>query len=431
MKKLLIIFTRKYPYDFGEPFLECEIDKHSKYFDDILVLSQDVSANSKQTRVPPVGIKFMVTASDQRKKLRKKDMLNTPFMLFHPSINMTNEFVGRKLKFKQKLFLAYFECRCDRLYRETKNIIDNIDINQYEHIVFYSYWLFANAYTSLLLKSYLLKEREFSGKIVLISRAHRYDIYEEENKLNYLPFRNILLNGLDYIFPCSKDGSEYLKKKWPDVKSNIQTAYLGTIDYGLSKVESQIETFHIVSCSRVVKVKRLEKLIDELSLVKNKKNIIWTHIGGGVEGKIDYYNKIQDYANKKLNNINFEFLGALQNKDVYEYYKNHQVDVFVNVSFSEGLPVSLMEAISFGIPIIATDVGGSREIIKENSNGFLLPRDFEVGTLKQKIEIMLNDSDEERKSRRDAARALWENYYCADKNYNDFANKISNLSNSL
>lgn len=84
-----------------------------------------------------------------------------------------------------------------------------------------------------------------------------------------------------------------------------------------------------------------------------------------------------------------------QNQQVYDYYKSNKVDVFVNVSYSEGLPVSLMEASSFGIPVIATDVGGSAEIIdKEQKNGFLLDKDFEIGALQKKIELLLNESEE-------------------------------------
>ena len=47
-------------------------------------------------------------------------------------------------------------------------------------------------------------------------------------------------------------------------------------------------------------------------------------------------------------------------------------DLFVNMSLSEGIPVSIMEAISFGIPIIATNVGGNAEIVNDET-GVLIP----------------------------------------------------------
>lgn len=427
MKKLLLILVRRYPYDFGEPFLESEIEKHKQYYDKILVLSQDVSTNSKQTRIPPEGIEFAATATGNRKRLRRQDLMNAPRLMVKPNDAVRLELSQRKLNILQKGFLCYFESRCLRLLKEAKTILNGIDVNQYDQITLYSYWLFANANVGIYLKDYLINERNFSGKVVLFSRAHRYDIYEEENKLKYLPFRTRLVNGMDKIFPCSRDGAEYLRKSYPKYSSKIQTEYLGTRDYGLSAVQGEAGTFHIVSCSRVVKVKGLERLIEDLSLLSSNKNVKWTHIGGGVDGKTDYFEQIKKYAEVKLKNISFEFMGPLSNPEVYEYYKNNPVDVFINCSFSEGLPVSLMEASSFGIPVIATDVGGSREIIDQEKNGFLLPRDFEKGQLARKLEIMLNETKEEKMNRRIAARELWESCYCAEKNYNNFAEMVSKL----
>jgi glycosyltransferase involved in cell wall biosynthesis len=47
-------------------------------------------------------------------------------------------------------------------------------------------------------------------------------------------------------------------------------------------------------------------------------------------------------------------------------------DIFVNPSYSEGLPTSVMEAASVGLPVIATDVGGTREIVEHGTTGLLV-----------------------------------------------------------
>ena len=59
--------------------------------------------------------------------------------------------------------------------------------------------------------------------------------------------------------------------------------------------------------------------------------------------------------------------------DVVGYMGNNPIDLFINVSSREGIPVSI-EAIAAGIPIIATDVGGCNEIVS-NKNGILLNSD--------------------------------------------------------
>ena len=428
MRKLLIILTRKYPYAFGEPFLESEINKHTQYYEKIMILAQDVSKGEKQTRALPEKTEAHITATGHRKSMRLKDLAVTPIHLLKPDLREHEETVTRKLNIMQRGFLCNFESRCIRLENEAIEILKYQDFSGYDQIVIYSYWLFANAMVAVSLKDYIKKKMHYSGKIVVISRAHRYDIYEDANKICYLPFRNYLLKKVDYIFPCSDSGTNYLKTKYKNVKSVIETAYLGTRDYGISSDNKNSE-FHIVSCSRVVKVKGLERLIDELALVKTgNKKVLWTHIGGGIEGKTKYFNSIKEYTKRKLKNIDFEFLGGMQNQQVYDYYKTNKVDVFINVSYSEGLPVSLMEASSFGIPIIATDVGGSAEMIdQEQRNGFLLSKDFKSGELQKKIELLVNESEEMYRNRRIAARNLWEKKYNAETNYSKFAQKISNL----
>lgn len=62
--------------------------------------------------------------------------------------------------------------------------------------------------------------------------------------------------------------------------------------------------------------------------------------------------------------------------DVADFYK--MADVFLYPSFREGLPVSVMEAMACGLPIIATNIRGSSDIVKETMNGKLLkPNDVD------------------------------------------------------
>jgi glycosyltransferase involved in cell wall biosynthesis len=71
------------------------------------------------------------------------------------------------------------------------------------------------------------------------------------------------------------------------------------------------------------------------------------------------------------------FVGELGHAGVMKALK--EADIFVNQSYSEGLPTSVMEAASVGLPIIATDVGGTREIITHDESGLL----YEPGSVIQ------------------------------------------------
>lgn len=67
-------------------------------------------------------------------------------------------------------------------------------------------------------------------------------------------------------------------------------------------------------------------------------------------------------------------------------------DILILPSYNEGLPMSVLEAQSYGLPVISTNVGGIPEIIEDGVNGFLIqPGDKEA--LRAKIKILLNDKE--------------------------------------
>jgi glycosyltransferase involved in cell wall biosynthesis len=81
--------------------------------------------------------------------------------------------------------------------------------------------------------------------------------------------------------------------------------------------------------------------------------------------------------------------GHVDNSNVLNFYKENYVNLFINLSESEGLPVSMMEAISYGIPIIACKVCGIPEIVINEKTGLLLDVNEDVGVISKKIEQAL------------------------------------------
>lgn len=65
-------------------------------------------------------------------------------------------------------------------------------------------------------------------------------------------------------------------------------------------------------------------------------------------------------------------------------------DIFVLTSLSEGMPSVILEAMGCGLPIVASDVGGNNEIVREGENGFLIQGDDYV-TLAQRLATLIND----------------------------------------
>ena len=159
-------------------------------------------------------------------------------------------------------------------------------------------------------------------------------------------------------------------------------------------------------------VKRVHKIVDAVSAVTDVA-LEWTHLGGG-----PLLEQVQEQANNELKgklNISFHFPGVKTNKEVHDYFSSQCVDLFVNLSESEGLPVSIMESMSYGIPVIATDVGGTCEIVNEKT-GFLIPKDFQPQKVAEIITNFSLLSIEEKQKYREAAYEMWESKFDGEKN---------------
>ena len=146
-------------------------------------------------------------------------------------------------------------------------------------------------------------------------------------------------------------------------------------------------------------------------MIKNTP-IIWTHIGAGKE-----WSNLKKRTQQVPPNLQINLVGAMSNSDVIKYYQTEPIDIFVNVSSSEGLPVSIMEAISFDIPVLATNVGGTSEIVTQES-GILIDVDFTPEILAAKIMELYK----QRKSFH--PRQFWQTHFSAAKNYPSFIKDI-------
>lgn len=90
---------------------------------------------------------------------------------------------------------------------------------------------------------------------------------------------------------------------------------------------------------------------------------------------------------QELKKIGGKFVGEKDSAGVRNVLS--QSDILVNPSYGEGLPTSVLEAGAMGLPVIATDVGGTSEIINDEKNGFLV-HPGNVSELRKSIKKLLN-----------------------------------------
>ena len=110
---------------------------------------------------------------------------------------------------------------------------------------------------------------------------------------------------------------------------------------------------------------------------------------------------------------------------VVEYYKTTPVSLFINVSDMEGVPVSIMEAISCAIPAAARAVGGNGEIVVDGESGYLLPAGDGAGEIASALERIVREY--ESLFDREALLSFYDNNFNADKNYRDFYGRLDSI----
>lgn len=404
--KTLCLFANEFPYGSWEAYLETEVKFYSQ-FDKIYVFSLQLrKEHAKTKRTLPANFEVIPIWYAPKWKY----LLNSVSVLGDKNLYKELLSMVRKKQLKIGCIIDLF-VYLSRSHYEMRKIKNNVNCDELKNAVFYSYRFEYQPYVALLLR----KEIKANNKIV--SRAHRYDLYEEFRKNKYIPCRELLLKNLDVIYPCSEDGTCYLQNKFPKYKNKIKTSFLGTLGHGRENYKREKE-LKIVSCSNVVPIKRLDLIVKTLSGISDI-NIKWTHFGDGV-----MMNQIKKMSTELPENVKVDFKGNVKNSDLLEIYKNSQFDLFINVSLSEGIPVSIMEALSFGIPCIATDVGGTKEIVTDGYNGWLLKENFQQKELIDIIREYWHFNDDQIIKLRECAYESWKKKYDAEKNYTVFVNDL-------
>ena len=122
------------------------------------------------------------------------------------------------------------------------------------------------------------------------------------------------------------------------------------------------ERFVFLTVGRLVEIKNISLQISAFKeLLKKNKNIELQIVGAG---------PFEDVLKKEAVGIEqIKFIGW--KNDLEEYYKN--ADVFLLTSNYEGWGMVIIEAASYGLPIIMTDVGCAGEVIKNNESGLIVP----------------------------------------------------------
>jgi glycosyltransferase involved in cell wall biosynthesis len=387
--KNLILISNYFPEKGKETFLVEELPFLAKYFEKVIIFTLKPTKN--HINIPTnVTITNVLDRIVTKRGKFKYLILNWVSCLKALSLEKKKGGLSLLLKYGVQ------SQRLESFLKEHNMIITDS--------LYYSYWLDEGAAILALLK-------EKRKKVKFISRAHGYDLYEEDypNGLPY--FYNYALSKINKIYFISENGKEYFKENH---KTNIplEVSKLGTKDSGMGPLKGK--EIVIATCSSIIPLKRLNLLAESLTKLKFSK-VVWHHHGDGPL-KIEVLDIVSNFPN-----IETHFHGQVANESLMEFYKITYISLFVNVSRTEGLPVSLIEAASFGIPLLATNVRGTKEICT-NKTGILVDSSINAEDLAKQIENAVH-RDWDRK----VIREYWESHFIGKNNFNEFARAIGKL----
>ncbi|MEN8147888.1 MAG: glycosyltransferase [Campylobacterota bacterium] len=399
--KNIILFTVSYPYGSKEQFLETEIRYLSQCFSKVIIIP--TQTDGKMRDIPE---NVIVDRGFAEKSSTISFLINSFLtvhlykeLIEHPSVLLSLTKLSRLFAFTGKGV---------KLYKHLKKHYSPKNI-------FYSYWFNGSVFGCYLYNKHV-------HEIDFYTRVHGNDLYLEVNK-GYLPLRPAVLSQINRIFSISSNGKRYLIDHYDVDESKVRISRLGTEDAQIStQMSEDPKLFSILSCSHLSPVKRIDMLAEALSLVAKENpdiNIQWVHIGGGKQ-----YQHVKDLTSQlSIGNLKVELLGNLSNEAVFEHYKTHEIDLFVNVSSSEGIPVTFMEAFSCSIPILAIDNGGVSEIVNSD-NGVLLDHNSNSKEVASNISYYVKNKNE-LFAKKPMARRTWEKGYNADLNYISFCKELN------
>lgn len=402
-KKNLILITGNFPYSRKETFLESEIVELSKIFNRVVILPSDISGNLRET--PDNVIIDKSYSKLIQSKFRKQRAIFSYYFL-----------LGLISHFRLLLNIVTIK----RLLSFTADIIDTkkwLNENcKWKDIVIYTYWLNGKSHGAAVYA-------KNKPGIKVIARAHRYDLYEYWFDPPFWPLRKNTLNIINKVSLISKDGLDYLKKKYPLFSNKYELQRLGVYNPKNITKKSNDNIIRVISVSNLTSVKRVDKLSEILKKFCKENadiKIEWTHFGDGPQMK-----KIKAFlSNFNYDNFSYSLKGQVSNKEIFDHYRRFRVDIFINISDSEGLPVSMMEAIANAVPIIATNVGGVSEIVTKET-GILLKKEFTYEEFENALLCVYNDKIPPQTQ----ILKFWQNNYDAERNYHYFANYLFDMAN--
>jgi len=246
--------------------------------------------------------------------------------------------------------------------------------------------------------------------IGLVSTQHGLPEYHNRNTGISQRFKTwanfVVLSRFFTTVAVSEDIQNVLVNLFGFKKEKVEVIRNGIEMPTLTTPQRKAGPFVIGSSGRLFPVKDYPFMVEiaRTMATTNTQNVHFELAGEGPERPV-LDSMVQHYG---LQNI-FAMKGHQDNMDTFFY----GIDLYLNTSIHEGIPMSILEALARGIPVVAPAVGGINEIITNGVEGFLI-EDRNPDTFTEKC-LLLRENKELREKMSKAARDRADQFFSADR----------------
>jgi len=217
------------------------------------------------------------------------------------------------------------------------------------------------------------------------------------------PLEQKLISSSDMITTVSKSVANELQNYNLD-SDKIKILHNGVDkDFFYPAEKKHDEKKQILYVGRMDREKGLFDLVESAKQIcKKHSDVYFTLVGSGRD-----LNKLKNMVKKLGLEDRFIFTGQLDRNRLVEIYQD--TDLFVFPSYHEGLPTAILEAMSCGLAIVATDVRGNKDLVNDGINGVLIPPRSPV-KIAGAITVLLEDEELQKKLGKNARKTIVEKY---------------------
>lgn len=222
-----------------------------------------------------------------------------------------------------------------------------------------------------------------------------------------MPLIKSIWKRADKVIANSQGLAELAKKSYPQKKIAVIANGVDTKKFNPQKFlnNNSADKFSLVCGTRITPRKGFIYLINALEKLQKKGEKVYLEIIG--EG--DQKELLEKMVREKNLNKQVKFLGVVDHEEIPSILS--RADVFVSPSLNEGMANAMLEALAMGLPLIATDIGGTKELIKDGENG-LIVKTKNVIDLADKIAWLKNNPAERKRmgimGRQRAEKMSWD-----------------------